>query len=185
MSDTLTALGISGSLRKGSINTALLRLARELAPDGMVVEIADISGVPLYNADVEARGMPAAVETLRASIREADALLLACPEYNCSIAPALKNAIDWASRPGPDRPLDEKPVAILSAGGRRGAMRAQHHLRHVCVGTNMFPLNKPEVALPIAQNFDEDGNPANDDVREQVATLVANLLEWTKRLKGA
>ncbi len=127
MSDgkTLTVLGISGSLRKASYNTAALRAAQELAPAGMTIETFDLAPLPLYNEDVKAVGFPPVVQQLRAKIKAADALLFACAEYNYSMSGVLKNAIDWASRP-PDQPFDDKPVGILGASpSALGTGRAQ------------------------------------------------------------
>src|ERR1700716_2797106 len=101
-------LGICGSLRKGSYNTAAVRAAIAQKPPGMTVEVADISQIPLYNEDVRQQGFPPSVETLRRQIAAADALLFACPEYNYSMTGVLKNAIDWASRP-PHHPPTRQP----------------------------------------------------------------------------
>jgi len=123
-SGVVKTLGISGSLRKGSYNTAALRAALELLPDGMTLDIADISELPLYNDDVRQAGFPPAVKRLREQIAAADALLFATPEYNYSISGVLKNAIDWASRP-PDAPVLGKPCGIMGAsGGLWGTARA-------------------------------------------------------------
>jgi chromate reductase len=124
MSDgkTQTVLGISGSLRKASYNTAALRAAQELAPAGMTIETFDLAPLPLYNEDVKAAGFPPVVQQLRAKINAADALLFACPEYNYSMSGVLKNAIDWASRP-PDQPFDDKPVGMLGASPERARHR--------------------------------------------------------------
>ena len=128
-------LGIAGSLRKGSANAGLLRLAKESAPAGVVVDIFDLSPIPLYNGDVEAAGLPASVAEFRQAISDADALLIASPEYNYSIPGVLKNALDWASRPpnppfagkarsrhGDRRLARRRPCAIPSAAG---AFRAE------------------------------------------------------------
>ena len=98
-SSPVRVLGISGSLRKGSFNTAALHAAQELLPEGMMLEIADISQIPLYNDDVRQAGYPPPVQTFREQIAAADALLFATPEYNFSVSGVLKNAIDWGSRP--------------------------------------------------------------------------------------
>src|SRR6476661_6484015 len=146
MSDgkSLTVLGISGSLRKASYNTAALRTAQALAPAGMTIETFDLSPLPLYNEDVKAVGFPPVVQELRARIKAADALLFACPEYNYSMSGVLKNAIDWASRP-PDQPFDDKPVAILGANpSALGTGRAQYHLRQMLIFLNALPVNRPE-----------------------------------------
>ena len=185
MNSALKVLGISGSLRKKSTNSGLLRAAQQLAPAEMKIEIADIADLPLYNADVAAQGKPPAAERVVAKIAAADALVLACPEYNYSIAPALKNALDWASREAGNKALDGKPVAIMGAGGRMASSRAQYHLRQVCVFINLHPLNKPEVcAHANSDSFDGDGNLVDDRVRQLVADQMQALLIWARKLRG-
>jgi len=178
-------LGISGSLRKGSYNTALLRAASELLPEGMSLEAVDLSPIPLYNEDVRTLGFPEPVQKLRERIASADALLFVTPEYNYSVSGVLKNAIDWASRP-PNPPLDGKPVAIMGATtGYFGTARAQLHLRQICVYCNMLPLNKPEVLVMRAQDkFDTDGRLVDETTRGFVRDILVALADWTKRLQG-
>ncbi len=182
-SRVVRTLGISGSLRKGSFNTAALRAAAELLPDGMSLEIADIGDIPLYNDDVRQLGYPPAVQRLRDQIAAADALLFATPEYNYSISGVLKNAIDWASRP-PDPPLVGKPAGIMGAtGGLWGTTRAQYHLRQCFVFLNMFPVNKPEVMIAQAPNkFDAQGRLTDQQTRDIVAQLMVALRDWALRL---
>jgi len=160
--DKVQVLGIAGSLRQGSYNRALLRAARELAPEEMEIQIFDnetLTQIPLYNEDVRQQGEPETVEILKREIEWADALLFAIPEYNHSMSGVLKNAIDWASRPPSKSPLDEKPIAIMGASiGRSGTSRAQMHFRQICVFTNMLPLNKPAVQVTnAADKFDAKG----------------------------
>jgi len=178
-------LGISGSLRKSSYNTALLTAASELLPEGMTLGTFDLSLIPLYSEDVRSLGYPKAVKEFRDRIAAAGALLIATPEYNYSIPGVLKNAIDWASRP-PDSPLDGKPVAIMGAStGNFGTVRAQMHLRQVCVGCNMFPLNDPEVLVMRAQEkFDASGRLADETTRGIIRDLLVGLADWTRRLQG-
>lgn len=177
-------LGISGSLRKASHNTAALRAASEVAPGGVTIEIADISEIPLYNDDVRAQGYPPAVAHFREQIRAADALLFATAEYNYSISGVLKNAIDWASRP-PEPPLAGKPAAVMGAsGGLFGAARAQYHLRQIGVFVDLKFVNKPEVMIGTAQErFDAEGKLIHEPTREMIRKLVASLVEWTALLK--
>ena len=177
-------LGISGSLRKGSYNTGLLRAASELLPEGMTLEAFDLSCIPLHNDDVRALGFPEPVQEFRDRIAAADALLIATPEYNFSIPGVLKNAIDWTSRP-PNPPLDGKPVAMIGATtGNFGTVRAQMHLRQVCVNTNMFPLNKPEVLVMRAQEkFDAEGRLVDETARALIRDLLVALMNWTLRLR--
>ena len=124
-------LGISGSLRKQSYNTAALRACAQLLPEGVTMELADISGIPLYNEEIREQGLPAAVQQLREKIAAADALVIATPEYNHGIPGVLKNAIDWLSR-GKDSPLKGKPLAIMGASsGKVGTARAQMQMREM------------------------------------------------------
>jgi chromate reductase, NAD(P)H dehydrogenase (quinone) len=184
MSVVVNALGISGSLRKKSTNTGLLRCAKELAPTDLKIEIADISDVTFYNADIAAQGKPPAVERIIAKIAAADALVLACPEYNYSMAPALKNVIDWASREPGNSALDGKPVAILGAGGRMASSRAQYHLRQTCVFVNLLPLNKPEVmAHSSGGGFDENGDVIDPKVKRLITDQMRALVNWVRILK--
>ncbi|WP_207481703.1 NADPH-dependent FMN reductase [Arenibaculum pallidiluteum] len=181
----MKVIGISGSLRKGSFNTAALRAARDLAPEGMSIDIAEIGDLPLYNDDLRAEGYPPPVERLRGQIAGADAILFVTPEYNYSITGVLKNAIDWASRP-PNQPFEGKPVAIMGAsGGIFGTARAQYHLRQMLVYLNAFPVNKPEVMIGQAQSkFDVDLNLADETTREFVRQLLVSLADWTRRLQA-
>lgn len=173
---SISVLGISGSLRAASFNSAALRAAQELAPAGMTIDIADISGIPLYQEEVYQAGFPPAVETLREQIRAADAVLIATPEYNFSISGVLKNAIDWVSRP-PAQPFDQKLVALIGASaGRMGTARAQYHLRQVFVFLNGYLLNKPEVMISGAGNaFDDDGRLVDETARKAIAEQLQAL----------
>jgi chromate reductase, NAD(P)H dehydrogenase (quinone) len=184
MSD-IKVLGICGSLRKGSFNRMALRVAQELTPAGMTIDVADISAFPLYSEDVRQQGFPPPVQTFRDQIAAADAVLFVTPEYNYSVSGVLKNAIDWASRP-PNQPFDGKPVAIMGAsGGVLGTARAQYHLRQTCVFLNMFPVNKPEVMIPQAQNrFDAEGRLTDETAKGLIKQLMESLQAWTLRLKA-
>lgn len=181
----LNFLGISGSLRKKSRNTGLLRAAAKCLPEGATLDTADISAAPFYNADLGDGPKPAAVARVFAQMERADALVLACPEYNYSLAPALKNIIDWASREPDNRLLAGKPVAIMGAGGGMGTSRAQYHLRQVCVYLDMHPLNKPEVfANAFGPSFDDAGDLVDEKLLGLVRGQMAALADWTRRLKG-
>ena len=182
----MKVLGVSGSLRKGSFNSATLRAAQALAPNRMTIEIAEIGDIPLYNEDVRTAGLPASVERFRSQIAAADALLFVTPEYNYSISGVLKNAIDWASRP-PDQPFDGKPVAIMGAsGGLFGTARAQYHLRQMLIFLNAHPVNRPEVMIGQAQTkFDESGTLTDEPTKEFIRKLLASLAAWTRRLRAS
>jgi chromate reductase, NAD(P)H dehydrogenase (quinone) len=176
-------LGISGSLRAASFNTGLLRAAQELAPEGMTVEIADISAVPLYNEEIYQAGFPAAVEKLRQQVAAADAVILATPEYNFSISGPMKNAIDWISRPPVPQAFDGKPVAIMgAAGGKLGTARAQYHLRQVMVFLNAHVINKPEVMVGGANGAFADGKLTDETARDLIRQQLEALQAFAKRL---
>lgn len=178
----LEVLGISGSLRKDSFNTATLRAAQELAPNDMHIRIRTLEDIPVYNEDVRAAGIPAPVQALRDEIAAADAVLIATPEYNYSVPGVLKNAIDWASRP-PDQPFERKPVAIMGASpGRLGTARAQYHLRQCFIFLDSLVLNRPEVMVAGARSlFDDEGRLTDESTREFIAKLLVALSDWTRR----
>ena len=186
MTQDMKVLAISGSLREKSYNTALLREAQRLAPAGMTIELASIRDFPLYDADLEARAFPQAVKDVSAAIADADAMLLATPEYNFSFSGVLKNAIDWLSRPPLDKALTGKPVAIAGAGGRLGSARAQYHLRQVCGCLSMLPVPRPELfVLNAWEKFDAEGRLRDEMVVAQVGELLAALATWTQLLRKA
>jgi chromate reductase len=179
-------LGIPGSLRKASFNRAALRAARELLPPDASLEIFDLEGIPPFSEDDEG-SLPPRVAGLKARIREADAILIATPEYNYSVPGVLKNAIDWASRPYGDSAWEGKPVAIMGASvGATGTARAQYHLRQTFVFLNMHPLNRPEVMISnAAQRFDADGRLVDPTSRSRVEQLLKELVVWSRRLGKA
>jgi len=184
--NSLRLLGISGSLRKGSFNTAALRAAKELLPDEMNMEIFNIGELPLYNEDLREQGFPPKVQELREKIAAADALLIASPEYNYSIPAPLKNAIDWASRP-PQQPFDGKPIGIMGASpGALGSARAQYHLRQSFIFLNGMVLNRPEIMIASAhEKFDADGKLTDEKTRDFIQQMLMSLAAWTNSLKRA
>lgn len=176
-------VGIAGSLRKKSYNRGLLRTAQELLPDGATLEIVSIDEIPLFNEDVEALGDPEAVKVFKEKIRQADALLIATPEYNYSVPGVLKNAFDWASRPPGQSVLTGKPTAIIGASlGQLGTVRAQLHLRQSLLSVNADTLNKPEVLISQAsQKFDADGNLIDEKARQLLHALLGALVQTARR----
>lgn len=177
-------LGISGSLRNKSYNTAVLRTAQELAPDGVVTALANISAIPLYNEDVRQQGLPPSVVSLGEQITTADAVLIATPEYNYSIPGVLKNAIDWVSKV-PNMPFRHKPVAILGASmGAMGTARSQYDLRKVFISQDAYVLSQPEIMIASAHaRFDADGHLTDEKTRELIGKLIVALKEWALRLR--
>jgi chromate reductase len=186
MAGPVRILGIPGSLRKQSYNKAALRAAQQLLPGGATLDIFELDGIPVFNQDEERTPPPRVVE-LKARIRAADAILLSTPEYNYSVPGALKNAIDWASRPFGDSAWKGKPVAIMGASvGLLGTARAQYHLRQMFVFLDMYPLNLPEVMIgSAAQRFDEQGELTDETSRKLLAQLLEALVSWTRRLAGS
>ncbi len=184
---TIRIGGISGSLRKGSYNLMLLRAAADLMPEEVQYEEIPIGDLPLYNQDLDCDRPPEAVEVFRERVKRADGLLFAVPEYNYSLTGALKNALDWASRPVTDSGLFDKPAAIMGASqGTFGTVRAQLHFRHVAVFTNMHLVNKPEILVRDPQaKFSPDGRLQDEDTRRLLSQLVTELVRWTKVLAPA
>jgi chromate reductase len=179
-------LGIAGSLRRGSYNRALLRAAEQLAPDGVDIRTFDLLPIPLFNEDVEAGGDPEPVRELKAQIRAADALLIACPEYNYSVPGVLKNAIDWASRPPRGSALHHKPVALMGASpGPYGTVRSQLALRQSFLFTKSPVLPEPELYVSAAhEKFDSDGNLHDDQIGQRLRALLEALVDWSRRLRS-
>lgn len=177
-------IGISGSLRDGSYNTALLRAAFEDLPEGVTAEIASLGGIPMYNRDEERSGeIPAAVAELRTKVAAADGIVFATPEYSFSVTGAMKNAIDWLSR-GPSSPLDFKPAAIVGAGGGGGTRRAQQHLRDMLTHNSLRVLADPRVMVPGARMRFEGGDLTDDSVRTDLSTMIDAFLELIAREKA-
>jgi len=184
MNKPINILGIAGSLRRQSYNRSALRAAKQLAPEGVTVNIFEIDGIPGFSEDDE-KNPPARVVELKKQIRASDALLIVTPEYNYSIPGVLKNAIDWASRPYGDSAWSGKPAAIMGASvGNIGTARAQYHLRQIFVFLNVFPVNQPEVMIgSAAERFDAQGNLTDEKTREHIRKLLQSLAEWTERIR--
>lgn len=184
-SRTFEILGISGSLRQASYNTALLRAAEELMPTNMDMEIFDLSPLPMFSQELE-NPFPDSVVHFRARLAQADAVLIATPEYNASISGVLKNAIDWASRP-PQNPLNGKPVAIMGASkGNFGTLRAQLHLRQILTHVGALPLGKPEVLVARAkQVFNAEGKLVDPATAGYLQDLLTALASWIQLVEGA
>jgi chromate reductase, NAD(P)H dehydrogenase (quinone) len=184
---TFRIVGIAGSLRRESYNRALLRAAQRLAPPGVVIEAFERLGeIPPYNDDVRLRGLPDPVSDLWQRIADADAVLIATPEYNYGVPGVLKNAIDWVSRPPAESPLRHKPVAVMGAStGNYGTARAQLGLRHALLYLEAYGLLKPEVAVfRAAERFDDAGEITDETTRALVAQLVQALVAWAFRLNA-
>jgi chromate reductase len=181
--NTLRIAGISGSLRKGSYNTATLRALKALAPDRLDIDIITLHDVELFNEDVEAEGWPPNVQKLRQRIEPADAVIFATPEYNYSIPGVLKNAIDWLSRPERKGPIFNKPAAIIGATPSMiGTARAQAHLRQVAFYNGMPLLPTVEILVARAgDKFNDDGSLVDEKTEKFLTDLATQFAQWVDR----
>jgi chromate reductase, NAD(P)H dehydrogenase (quinone) len=173
----MRVLGISGSLRRDSFNSGLVRAAADLLPPGAELEVFDgLKAIPPYDADDDAAGAPEPVTALRQAIERADAVFIATPEYNASIPGVLKNALDWASRPHATNPLRGKPAAVVGAStGMFGAVWAQAETRKVLstIGARVL-----DTELPVPEGderFDADGTLRDPEVEVQLVEILNEL----------
>lgn len=176
-------IGISGSLRRGSFNTTLLRAAAELMPEGVELAVHTIRGIPLYDADAEAaEGIPRTVTVLKDALAASDGLLLATPEYNNSIPGVLKNAIDWLTRPPADIPrvFGGKPVALLGATvGGFGTILSQEAWLGVLRYLGTRPWFAGRLLVSGANRvFDESGKIVDPKIQEQLGGFVRGFVEF-------
>jgi chromate reductase, NAD(P)H dehydrogenase (quinone) len=182
---TMRVLGITGSLRRDSLNRALLRAAAERLPaEAELVEFERLQEIPPYDADVETEGTPEAVEALRAAIREADAVLVATPEYNHSIPGVLKNALDWASRPAGKSAMNGKPAAVIGAStGMFGAVWAQAETRKVLAALGGRVV---EAELPVAhaaELYEAGRLELSPEQSQQLEEILAQLAAEVETLR--
>jgi chromate reductase, NAD(P)H dehydrogenase (quinone) len=177
-------LGISGSLRAQSFNSGALSVVGSVLPEGMEFNVASLTDLPFYNADVEQRGFPSEVESFRRKVAVADALIFAVPEYNFSVPGVLKNALEWLSRP-PNSPTNGKPCAVFGASvSPLGTARGQFHFRHICVSLNMIPVNAPHVDITNAKTkFDAEGRLTDQASIDLIRQLIGELRGLTIRLR--
>ncbi|HEY0318256.1 MAG TPA: NADPH-dependent FMN reductase [Solirubrobacterales bacterium] len=183
----MRVLGISGSLRRGSYNSALLRAAAERLPAGVeLVEFDGLREIPPYDADAELEATPEAVRRLREAIRGADAVLVATPEYNHSIPGVLKNALDWASRPAGQSALMGKPAAAIGAStGMFGAVWAQAETRKV-LGALGGRVVETELPVPAAAEHFENGRlNLTPEQSRRLEELLAELVSEAEELQAA
>jgi len=183
MPASVRVFAISGSLRKASYNTGLLRAARDVAPQGMVIDVhPGLGDIPPYDEDVRVAGYPAAVADLREKVVLADALLFASPEFNRGMSGVLKNAIDWLSRlPGP--PLLGKPACVMTAAtGALAGSLANYDMRRVLSVCGAFVLPGREIMVGDARNkFDGEGNLTDASIREFIETHLNSLKSFVDR----
>ena len=179
-------VGISGSLRQGSLNTQLLKVCGGLLPAGATLEIASLRNVPLYDGDVEAKGIPAGVARLKDRVAASDALLLVSPEYNHTMPGVLKNAIDWMSRPGSDigRVFKGRPVALIGASpGQFGTARGQANWLPALRAVTLRPYFEaaPFYLARADQAFDAEGALKDPKSREFLQAFLAGFVEFIRK----
>ncbi len=190
MNNKVKILGFGGSLRQGSYSEMILQTstvlheALDVCPDeGEISVFEEIGDFPLFSQDLE-NNPPDTVRKFKESISEADAILIATPEYDYSVPGYLKNALDWASRPYGSNSFDDKPAAILSTSpGILGGVKAQYALRQVSVSLNLHLLNKPEVIISSVHEKIKDGKLIDKDTQDKIQELLVALCKWTTRLK--
>lgn len=170
-------LGVSGSLRAQSTNTAVLTaLATRLGARAHLTLFA-LNDIPLYNSDLEAGAVPEAVHALKEAIRQADGLVICSPEYNYGISGVLKNALDWASRPGFNSPLKSKPVLIMtSSPGVLGGVRAQAQVRDTLSATLSRVINCPQIVIPGVNQKIQEGRFVDESTLEFMLVAVDELI---------
>ncbi|MFM5885398.1 MAG: NADPH-dependent FMN reductase [Novosphingobium sp.] len=182
-------VGISGSLRQGSFNTALLNNAAQLLPDGVSLDVRTLHGIPLYNGDEEAEfGIPASVTELKDAIQSANGVILATPEYNNGIPGVFKNAIDWASRPAGDigRVFTGRPFAIMGASpGGFGTILSQNHWLPVLrtLGVELWTGGRLMVSRA-GKTFDDSGTISEPEMRELVRIYVEGFVNHLTKIAG-
>ncbi|SOE47961.1 NAD(P)H-dependent FMN reductase [Burkholderia sp. OK233] len=176
----LRLLGVSGSLRRESNNTALLRTLQDSMPAGVEMSVKILHGIPLYDQDLENGGTPQAVREFRAEIEASDGLIICSPEYNCGMPGVLKNALDWASRPSSASPMKGKPVLIVtSSPAFTGGVRAQAQLREVLTGMLARVIVWPQVVIAGVHGKVQNGRLADEAtlqfLRDAVGGLAAEI----------
>ncbi len=188
MATKLNVLSICGSLRKGSYNAMVMRALPALAPEGMSIkEAPPYDSFPLYDLDIQKeQGIPAAVTKLGEAVLAADGLVIVTPEYNFSVPPGLKNAIDWLSRLKDNPPFENKPIAIQSAAtGQLGGARVQYHLRQILNGLDALILNSPEIFIGHARTkVDEQKRELTDQTtRDFIGKQLAAFAQFIEQVR--
>ncbi|MDZ4793265.1 MAG: NADPH-dependent FMN reductase [Bacteroidota bacterium] len=176
MKENYRFVAISGSLRKKSFNTMVVKVLQKLAPENIAIEQISIAAVPMYNFDLYEKVFPEPVEKLCTAIKTADALIIVTPEYNYSVPGVLKNVIDFLSK-HTEKPFDKKAVGIISASpSLLGGVRAQYHLRQILVAINAMTMNVPEVVITeVNKKFDETGNLTDEKTKEFLRKFIEAL----------
>jgi len=179
-------VAISGSLRKESYNTMVLKAARKLTPENIAIEQISIADVPMYNFDLHEKVFPQSIEKICTSIKAADGIIIVTPEYNYSIPGVLKNVIDFLSK-HPTKPFDKKAVGIISASpSLLGGVRAQFHLRQILVAINAMSMNIPEVVITeVNTKFDEAGNLTDEKTSMFLKKFIEKFADFATNMNNS
>src|SRR3954449_7421711 len=175
-----------GSLRKASLNGVLANALMSLAPSSMKLEIVEIGQLPFFNQDLETDSTPAQWTSFRQHVKASDAVLFVTPEYNRSVPPALKNALDVGSRPYGSSVWDRKPGAVVSSSpGAIGAFGANHHLRQSLVFLNVPAMQQPEAYLShVDKLFDEQGKLVSDGTGKFLRSFMQSFANWVEMVRS-
>ena len=185
--DSARIVAFAGSLRRRSLNRALIEAGREVAPPEFTITTIEIGGLPFYDADIEAQGDPPVVAEFKAALAAADGILIATPEHNSGIPGVLTNALDWGSRLPGRSPLAGKPVMVMGASPSQvGTARAQLHLRQVLSHVQARVLPPPELLLARAhERFDAELHLTDENTRLLLAGLLRRFAHWIARERAA
>lgn len=185
--DPTRIVAFAGSLRRRSLNRALIEAGREVAPPEFTITTIEIGGLPFYDADIETQGDPPAVTEFKAALAAADGILIATPEHNSGIPGVLTNALDWGSRLPGRSPLAGKPVMVMGASPSQvGTARAQLHLRQVLSHVQARVLPPPELLLARAhERFDAELRLTDENTRLLLAGLLRRFAAWIARERAA
>ena len=176
----LHVLAVAGSLRKGSYHRQLLTALPDLSPGALEIEVFDLEGIPLFNADVEDKGYPERVQSFRQSIESSDGIIWATPEYNGSMSGVIKNAVDWASRKGL---LAKRPTTVISGStGALGATKGQEALRSSLNHLGMYVMAKPSLAIPQIDKKLSDGQITDETTKKFVKEWLEAFKDWIVQL---
>lgn len=179
-------LAISGSIRRESNCTAVLRSLAPLLPASITYDLCPLDEIPLYNADLDGDTPPAPVAALKKAIAEADGLVVCSPEYNYGMPGVLKNAIDWASRPGFASPLKGKPALIMTTSpGTAGGVRAQAQIRDALAATLARPVVRQHVAIASVNTRIREGRLVDESTLDFIHSALQDLLDEIKMLAAA
>lgn len=182
---TYNFVAISGSLRKGSYNTMVLKTLQKIAPKHIKIKQLLIDDVPFYNSDLHEKKFPANVEKLNDAIKKADAIIFVTPEYNYSVPGVLKNALDMFSR-SPKKPFNLKPVGIMGASpGVLGTARAQYHLRQIMVFLNAYTMNQPEIMIgKVNEKFNADEQLTDKETSDLLLKFLEALADFSDTINS-